>query len=176
MEDIFNFQSNLTYIVYSCPDSSSNIFYSWIYDSLTRSGDHNCETGTMSLLLQLESRRAAGTVSLPKAFNFFRTCCLSWETELLLLHHSFTQQALLASARHYGPHGGVKKVIRKILMPSGSLWFNGRDRCSRRSWGDFPGGPMVKTSPSSAGGVCLIPGWGTKIPRTPWPKTKQNKT
>lgn len=87
----------------------------------------------MSLLLQLESRRAAGTVSLPKAFNFFRTCCLSWETELLLVHHSFTQQALLASARHYGPHGGVKKVIRKILMPSGSLWFNGRDRCSRRS-------------------------------------------
>lgn len=87
----------------------------------------------MSLLLQLESQRAAGTVSLPKAFNFFRTCCLSCKTELLLLCCSFTQQALLASARHYGSRGGVKKVIRKILMPSGSLWFNGRDRSSRHS-------------------------------------------
>ena len=29
---------------------------------------------------------------------------------------------------------------------------------------DFPGGPVVKTSPSSAGDEGLIPGWGTKIP------------
>ena len=28
---------------------------------------------------------------------------------------------------------------------------------------DFPGGPGVKTSPSSAGGVDSMPGWGTKI-------------
>ena len=31
------------------------------------------------------------------------------------------------------------------------------------SW-DFPGGPVVKTSPSSAGGAGLIPGQGAKIP------------
>ena len=27
-----------------------------------------------------------------------------------------------------------------------------------------PGGPVVKTSPSNAGGVGSIPGWGAKIP------------
>ena len=31
-------------------------------------------------------------------------------------------------------------------------------------YGDFPGGPMVKTLPFSARGTGLIPGWGTKIP------------
>ena len=29
---------------------------------------------------------------------------------------------------------------------------------------DFPPGPVVKTSPSNAGGVGSIPGWGAKIP------------
>ena len=29
---------------------------------------------------------------------------------------------------------------------------------------DFLGGPVVKTSPSNAGGEGLIPDWGTKIP------------
>ena len=28
----------------------------------------------------------------------------------------------------------------------------------------FPGGPVVKISPSSAGGVSLIPDWGVKSP------------
>ena len=30
---------------------------------------------------------------------------------------------------------------------------------------DFPGGPVVKNLPSSAGDAGLIPGQGTKIPR-----------
>ena len=38
--------------------------------------------------------------------------------------------------------------------------------------GNFPGGPAVKTSPSSAGSESSIPGWGTKILHTMWPKTK----
>ena len=37
----------------------------------------------------------------------------------------------------------------------------------------FPGGPVVKTSSSKAGGVGLIPGQGAKNPRASWPK-KQN--
>ena len=44
--------------------------------------------------------------------------------------------------------------------------------------GDFRGGPVVKTSPSNAGGVGSIPGWGAKTPRASWPKkqnTKQNQ-
>ena len=38
---------------------------------------------------------------------------------------------------------------------------------------DFPGGPVVKTSPSNAGGASLIPGWGAKIPHASGSK-KQN--
>jgi len=34
---------------------------------------------------------------------------------------------------------------------------------------DFPGGPVVKTSPSNAGGVGSIPCWGTKMPCDLWP-------
>ena len=34
----------------------------------------------------------------------------------------------------------------------------------RSSHGDFPGGPVVKTCASTAGGVGSIAGWGTKIP------------
>ena len=37
---------------------------------------------------------------------------------------------------------------------------------------DFPGGPVVKASPSNAGGVGLIPGQGAKIPHASWSKTK----
>ena len=40
------------------------------------------------------------------------------------------------------------------------------------SW-EFPGGPVVKISPSSAGGAGLISGWEAKIPHALRPK-KQN--
>ena len=35
---------------------------------------------------------------------------------------------------------------------------------------DFPGGPVVKTLPSNAGGQGSISGQGVKIPHTSWPK------
>ena len=35
--------------------------------------------------------------------------------------------------------------------------------CKKASLGEFPGGPVVKTSPSNARGVGMIPGWGAKI-------------
>ena len=41
-----------------------------------------------------------------------------------------------------------------------------------KSFRDFPGGPVVKTSPSNAGGAGSIPGWGTKIPHALGPKKK----
>ena len=40
------------------------------------------------------------------------------------------------------------------------------------SW-DFPGGPVVQTSPSNAEDVGSVPGWGAKIPHFSWPR-KQN--
>ena len=42
--------------------------------------------------------------------------------------------------------------------------------------GDFPGGPVVKTSPSNAGSAGLIPGQGTKIPRASQTKNQKHKT
>ena len=45
--------------------------------------------------------------------------------------------------------------------------------CSKEAAGrDFPGGPLVKTSPSNVGGAGLIPGRGTKISHASWSKTK----
>ena len=43
-------------------------------------------------------------------------------------------------------------------------------------FGEFPGGPVVKTPCSNAGGMGSIPGWGTKIPyAAPYGKKKQQK-
>ena len=42
-------------------------------------------------------------------------------------------------------------------------------------WGDFPGGPVAKTLPSSAGGAGSIPGRGAKIPHAMWPKNQNIK-
>ena len=47
---------------------------------------------------------------------------------------------------------------------------------SKIDTGGFPGGPVVKTSPSSAGGAGSIPGWGTKIPHASQPKKQKCKT
>ena len=41
--------------------------------------------------------------------------------------------------------------------------------------GDFPGGPVVKTSPSNAGGVGSIAGRGGKIPHASRPKNQNVK-
>ena len=42
---------------------------------------------------------------------------------------------------------------------------------------DFPGGPVVKTSPSNAGGggTGSSPGWGAKLPHASWPKSQKHK-
>ena len=41
--------------------------------------------------------------------------------------------------------------------------------------GDFPGGPVVETSSSNAGGVGLIPGQGAKIPHVLQSKNRNIK-
>ena len=41
--------------------------------------------------------------------------------------------------------------------------YQGNANSKVRGW-DFPGDPVVKTSPSNAGGGGLIPGRGVKIP------------
>ena len=49
------------------------------------------------------------------------------------------------------------------------LYFN------NNSFRDFPGGPVVKNQPSSAGVAGLIPGWEAKIPHASWPENKNIK-
>ena len=41
---------------------------------------------------------------------------------------------------------------------------------------DFPGGPMVKTLPSNAGDMGLIPDWGTKILHATWCGQKKKRS
>ena len=40
---------------------------------------------------------------------------------------------------------------------------------------DFPGGPVVRTSPSNAGGAGSIPGQGAKVPHASQPKNQNTK-
>ena len=47
--------------------------------------------------------------------------------------------------------------------------------CLKKRNRDFPGGPVVKTSPSNAGVVGSIPGWGAKIPHASRPKNQNIK-
>ena len=47
----------------------------------------------------------------------------------------------------------------------------------RKIPGDFLRSPVVKTSPSNAGGAVFIPGWGAKIPHAyMWLKKPKHKT
>ena len=39
----------------------------------------------------------------------------------------------------------------------------------------LPGSPVIKTSPSNAGGAGSIPGRGAKIPYALWPKKQSSK-
>ena len=40
----------------------------------------------------------------------------------------------------------------------------------------FPGGPVVKTLSTNAGGAGLILGWGAEILHALWPKNQKHKT
>ena len=67
-------------------------------------------------------------------------------------------------------------VIFRISMGNGKC--RGGEWKEQRPWDlwDFPGCPVVKTSPSNAGSVGSIPGWEAKTPHTSWPKNiKQNQ-
>ena len=41
--------------------------------------------------------------------------------------------------------------------------------------GTFLGRPVVRTSPTDAGGTGSIPGWGAQIPHASWPKNQDVK-
>ena len=55
--------------------------------------------------------------------------------------------------------------LRSLEEQPGSLHQTNENPVARRQPGDFPGGPVVRNLPASAGDTGLIPGLGTKIPR-----------
>ena len=61
--------------------------------------------------------------------------------------------------------GEPKRDERQVMQTPRMLFARHLNR-------DFPGGPVVKTSPSNAGGAGSIPGQGAKIPHASWPKNQ----
>ena len=59
---------------------------------------------------------------------------------------------------------------RQILYDLTYMW-----NLKKKKVRDFPGGPVVKTLPPSAGGVGSIPGRGAKIPHALPPKNQNIK-
>ena len=53
-------------------------------------------------------------------------------------------------------------------------WIKNSDAL-KSHYRDFPGSPVVKTSPSNAGGAGSIPGQGAKIPHASRPKNQNIK-
>ena len=80
------------------------------------------------------------------------------------------------------PLQGLSIAMLQTLAPRGAflhchffhpdLFFFSQLNANLR---DLPGGPVVKTSPSNAGGAGSIPGRGAKIPHASWPKNQNIK-
>ena len=78
--------------------------------------------------------------------------------------------------------GGLKtKFSRQTLwqilgfMLYSILWYYGSQKAKFGLDGYFAGGPVVKTSPSNAGGEGSIPGQRTKIPHASGPKKPKDE-
>ena len=86
----------------------------------------------------------------------------------------------------YNPAPGLVGIYPNELKtcPEKNLHTDVHNSCIRNcqnldaikiSFRDFSGGPVVKTSPSNAGGTCLIPCRGAKIPHASGPKNQNIK-
>ena len=64
------------------------------------------------------------------------------------------------------------KKIRKLVQVMQHLIILSARKRTKDKMRDFPGGPVVKTSLSNAGGAGSIPGRGAKIPHASRPETK----
>ena len=68
------------------------------------------------------------------------------------------------------PRGQKTKTQNKSTTVTNEHKFSGL-----KQHRDFPGDPVVKTSPSNAGGAGSIPGQGVKIPHASRPKNQNIK-
>ena len=64
---------------------------------------------------------------------------------------------------------------RNKLNTGGAFQKDDADKCPKLLGWDFPGGPVVKTSPSNEGGAGSIPGGGARIPHASWPESQEHK-
>ena len=72
--------------------------------------------------------------------------------------------------------GWPRRGKQKLLIEKVSIKISVKkaDSVGRGAFlGDFPGGPVVKTLPSNAGGAGSIPGRGAKIPHASGPKNQK---
>ena len=70
-----------------------------------------------------------------------------------------------------------RRLLQSVIIGEDALgWCGSRGEAVNESFmtycRDFFSGPVVKTSPSSAGGTDSMPHLGTRIPHALWPKTK----
>ena len=77
-----------------------------------------------------------------------------------------SQEISLASEETIKRKGTLKPQIKDVSPASN------QDRNS----GDFPEGPVVKTSPSNAQGVVFTPAQRAKIPYASWPNMSKHMT
>ena len=82
---------------------------------------------------------------------------------------------LAANIYYYYYYYSHDRYPNQVPQRSGLLWVTSLWSNRPLVQGDFPGGPVVGTSPSSMGGAGLIPGWRARIPRASWPKNQNIK-
>lgn len=62
--------------------------------------------------------------------------------------------------------------LSSVQMSPFIILFCSQSRFNGPSW-DLPGGPVVRTSASTAEGMGLLPGWGTRISHVVWYSQKR---
>ena len=70
---------------------------------------------------------------------------------------------------------GLCFAEEKIFLKEFMIFHDRADQIKKGHNRDFPGGPVVKTSPPNAGVLGSVPGRGAKIPDALWPKNQNIK-
>ena len=95
---------------------------------------------------------------------------------LILCHPLLLLPSIFPNIRVFSNEYTLHQVVKVVEDLEGrrSIIFWGMS-LKRGLTQDFPGSPVVKTSPSNAGVVGFIPGRGAKIPHASWPKNQNIK-
>ena len=94
----------------------------------------------------------------------------------VITHHL---HALPEAQLNVSPSQFLHRTSQNCLQPfqphpvQGEMCGKGNQNGNRKESGAFPGGPVVKTVPSNAGGKGLIPDQGGKVSHASGSKTKQ---